>query len=310
MGLVCSKVLLIRNIRASRRSSVPLGAVPYVALRCWLTWRVPWHTLGGSGTFNMASQEQLELLKAGVAAWNEWRQLNPDAWPDLSNADLRCASLSGANLSHANLGGTDLSDAELTRADLSQVNLLGEPAGFTHSVNLRGATLSRADLTGADLTGSNLSHCKLNQARLVNATLLRTDLCRADLSEAILSCNLSYANLSYADLRGADLSNANLTDARMNGALLAAANLSHTILDGASLNEAVLSGTIFADVDLSAATGLETVTHEGASSIGIDTLYRSHGQIPNDFLRRAGVPQDVNNYLLVAIRGAGAARSK
>ncbi len=38
-------------------------------------------------------------------------------------------------------------------------------------------------------------------------------------------------------------------------------------------------------------SGLETVSHIGSSTIGIDTLYRSKGEIPEAFLRGAGVPE-------------------
>jgi hypothetical protein len=49
--------------------------------------------------------------------------------------------------------------------------------------------------------------------------------------------------------------------------------------------------TKVADVDLSNAKELETVQHNGPSTIGIDTIYRSQGKIPKVFLRRAGVPE-------------------
>jgi TIR domain len=43
--------------------------------------------------------------------------------------------------------------------------------------------------------------------------------------------------------------------------------------------------------------GLETIKHDGPSSIGIDTLYRSEGHIPESFLRQAGVPVGFLTYL-------------
>jgi hypothetical protein len=45
------------------------------------------------------------------------------------------------------------------------------------------------------------------------------------------------------------------------------------------------------NVDLSKVLGLESVNHHGPSSIGIDTIYKSKGQIPEVFLRNAGVPE-------------------
>jgi TIR domain len=44
-------------------------------------------------------------------------------------------------------------------------------------------------------------------------------------------------------------------------------------------------------VDLSKVLGLESVDHDGPSHIGIDTIYKSKGQIPEVFLRGAGVPE-------------------
>ena len=43
--------------------------------------------------------------------------------------------------------------------------------------------------------------------------------------------------------------------------------------------------------------GLETVHHGWPSTIGIDTLYRSHGNIPEVFLRGAGVSEDMITYM-------------
>ena len=54
---------------------------------------------------------------------------------------------------------------------------------------------------------------------------------------------------------------------------------------------------MFGDIDLSRVQGLEAVQHFGPSTIGIDTLYRSHGNIPEVFLRGAGVPEDFIPYI-------------
>jgi hypothetical protein len=55
--------------------------------------------------------------------------------------------------------------------------------------------------------------------------------------------------------------------------------------------------TSVADIDLTGVKGLETVRHEGPSSIGIDTIYRSKANIPEPFLRGAGVPDDFIMYM-------------
>ena len=168
----------------------------------------------------MPNEKHLGNLKRGVAAWNKWRNENPNIKPDLSKAEL-----SSAHLSEANLRGADLIRASLIRA-----------------------SLIRADLSGAHF--------------------IRADLYLAHLSGA----DLSGADLSGADLRGADLSEANLR--------------------GADLNNASIGFTVFANNDLSVVKGLESVRHVGPSTIGVDTLYKSGGNIPVDFLRGCGVPDD------------------
>jgi TIR domain/Pentapeptide repeats (8 copies) len=167
--------------------------------------------------------------------------------------------LTGANLSWELLTAADLATADLSRADLSRANLC------------------EADLSGANLAGANLTMALLGV----------TNLSRADLSGA---------NLCEANLTMADLTNTNLTGADLSGANLAGANLIGTNLTGADLTGAAIEGTIFADVDLSTALRLETVQHKGPSTIGIDTLYHSQGNIPEAFLRGAGIPDVMITY--------------
>jgi TIR domain/Pentapeptide repeats (8 copies) len=136
----------------------------------------------------------------------------------------------------------------------------------------------RSDLSGADLREADLSGADLREANLNGADLREAD--------------LSQANLGLADLIEADLREANLSGAHLSGAYLIEAHLS-----GAHLSGAILNGTIFASTDLSTVTGLDTVQHDGPSTIGIDTLYRSNGTIPEAFLRGCGVPDALIEYL-------------
>ncbi|MEI6847929.1 MAG: toll/interleukin-1 receptor domain-containing protein [Chlorobiaceae bacterium] len=138
-----------------------------------------------------------------------------------------------------------------------------------------------------------LSCADLNFADLIEADLTGANLGGANLSGANLSC----ADLSNADLRFANLSNANLSGAYLRTADLSGANLSGANLSGANLDEATLYSTIFANVDLSNVKGLDTVKHLGPSTIGIDTLYLSKGNIPEFFLRGCGVPDSFIEYV-------------
>jgi hypothetical protein len=78
---------------------------------------------------------------------------------------------------------------------------------------------------------------------------------------------------------------------------LTIANLCEALLDNSDLTGAGVGFTVFADNDLSTVKGLETVEHDGPSIIGIDTIYKSKGNIPEAFLRGAGVPEDFITYM-------------
>lgn len=132
---------------------------------------------------------------------------------------------------------------------------------------------------------------------------IRLDLRDADLSDAKLTganltgANLSGAGLMMANLTEANLSGANLNRANLNSAILIEANLSRANLRDANVENVCLGMTIFADVDLSTVRGLESAKHFGPSEIGVQTLYKSHGKIPEVFLRGCGVPETLITYL-------------
>jgi hypothetical protein len=72
---------------------------------------------------------------------------------------------------------------------------------------------------------------------------------------------------------------------------LSGANLSRADLSRADLSKTILGYTIFADCDLSETKGLDAITHRAPCSIGIDTIYKSKGKIPESFLRGCGVDE-------------------
>jgi hypothetical protein len=173
----------------------------------------------------MANQEQLDILKQGVEAWNQWREEHPDIRPDLSGSDLN----------NAHLRGVDLQDADLSHADL------------------HGANFSDADLSDADL--------------------------------------------NFADLHDADLHGANFSDVDLSGANFSGADLYDVNFRGANFRGVIMGWASFGDVDLSVVKNLEKSIHQGPSTIGIDTIYRSGGNIPETFLREAGVPDSFLEYM-------------
>ncbi len=266
----------------------------------------------------MANEAHLQILEQGAVAWNRWREENPGITPDLGEADLNGTRLAGLNLRRASLSWTRFSRANLARADLSGATLNG--LDFSEA-NLCGANLDGATLAWVRFAGTNGSAASLRQARFNRVFFDKADFSRADLSGANLSeenldgVNLSGANLGGAllkgaslrgvNLYGADLSRADLSEADLSLAGLtlvncretnfSAANFIGAILNGAALAgarfyRAVVGSTTFANLDLREVIGLNTVEHWRSSTIGLDTLYRSQGQIPPVFLRGIGAP--------------------
>ena len=142
--------------------------------------------------------------------------------------------------------------------------------------------------TSIDLSGANLSKTFLHHADLSYINLSGANLAGANLAGA----NLNNTNLNNADLSGTDLAGANLTEGWLIGTDLSGANLSL-----ADLSRVLVQATIFGNIDLRLVKGLETIDHRGPSTIGIDTVLRSEGDIPEIFLRKAGVSDTFIDYI-------------
>jgi uncharacterized protein YjbI with pentapeptide repeats len=169
----------------------------------------------------------------------------------------------------------DLSGANLDNADLTDGNFLGARMA---GAKMREAALLRADCSGADLglvdfSGAMMRGAILDGVGMSGAVLVGTDLSSATIARSKMNeCNLKNANLGFASITRSDLENADLTEAK-------------------------LFATIFSDTNLSGVLGLEHVKHEAPSTIGIDTIYRSGGTIPDSFLRGCGVPDNFIAYM-------------
>ena len=62
-------------------------------------------------------------------------------------------------------------------------------------------------------------------------------------------------------------------------------------MEEADFTNSSWQGTSLAAADVSEAIGLENVTHQAPSKIGVVTLFMSAGKIPEAFLRGRGVPE-------------------
>lgn len=164
--------------------------------------------------------------------------------------------------------------------------------------NLVCANLKRANLSRTYFNYADLSYADLSGADLRDADFSEADLYRADINNALLiGARFVGANLAGAAFRSSDLSSADLSDADLNNASLGNAHLRDAQLSGTNFAGAMLGYTSLVNTDLSQVKGLEAVTHFAPSSIGIDTIYKSQGKIPEVFLRRAGVPTDFITYM-------------
>src|SRR5216683_798773 len=83
-------------------------------------------------------------------------------------------------------------------------------------------------------------------------------------------------------------------------------DLSEADLSNADLTDAILIYANLSDTNLSAANSLDTINHVGHSTIGFDTIYRSHGDIPEAFLKGAGVDDTFITYIRSLVGKANA----
>jgi hypothetical protein len=140
---------------------------------------------------------------------------------------------------------------------------------------------------------ATLKEAKFGYANLTHANLVDANLAYASLAHA----DLAHAKLMRANLTGVDFNGANLFNTTLSGAYLWFANLDAAKLTKASLLRTRMGHTAISNVDLSEVKNLEYVIHESPSSIGIDTIYKSRGNIPEVFLRGCGVPEDFITYM-------------
>ncbi|MGH7896607.1 MAG: pentapeptide repeat-containing protein [Candidatus Binatia bacterium] len=212
------------------------------------------------------------------------------AGADLSGEDLREAHFSGRDLTATRLRGSNLHGLDLRGARLRDGDLSG--------ADLRDALLDGCDLRSASLAGALASGSSFGAADLTLAHLRGADFRSADLNQALLTdADLSQANFERANLYDADLIGAELGGASFRSAVLCGANLREAHLDGADFAAARFAFTVLAASDLSRARGLETVVHDGPSTVGVDAFLLSRGEIPDAFLSGIGLSPLTIEYL-------------
>ena len=150
-------------------------------------------------------------------------------------------------------------------------------------VDLTGVVLKKANLINADLSGINFTNGDLTSAYFVNAHFFKSVLVNADLRWS----SFYGAIFTDADLSGAALT---LTDLRF-------ASFSTVDIEDADFARSRMGRTTFVNVDLSSVKGLGDVAHLGPSYVDVHTIYRSKGKIPEIFLRGAGIPDSMIEFM-------------
>jgi uncharacterized protein YjbI with pentapeptide repeats len=142
-----------------------------------------------------------------------------------------------------------------------------------------------------DLRRARLRSGQLREINFHEADLRAVDLREARLHEANLSrANLAGANLSNADLSEANLSRAILADSDLVGANLWGAYISRAKVQNINVSGIVLAQTTLADLDLSTASGLDSIKYEGPSYVDLNTIKTIPTRYRDAFLRGCGLP--------------------
>ena len=150
-----------------------------------------------------------------------------------------------------------------------------------------------SNLSGVNFADTNLSNSELGVCTLTGADLQRARLFGA--SGGLIS--LDHAILSGADLTHAVFSEADLKFARLDFCELCGTHFEWTDLRGTDFTNASMLFCTFGEIDFRGVIGLETIRHRARSSIGVDSIYASKGEIPISFMRGCGVPEDFIDFV-------------
>ena len=232
----------------------------------------------------MANPEHLAILDSGDHEWNAWRAANPSIKPDLSGADLQKRSFYELNL---------------TQTDLSAANL---SESWCQSVRFVGASLKKADLTYSKLTHADLSGADLREADLSNAqcsaSFAGADLRQSKLASAdFWGANANRANFERAEAVQTEFHYADLTESRFKRTDFTWAKILRCDCTRTNFAGAYFRRTSFVESDLSTAIGLDKAEFLGPVSIDFDTLFQSHCNLDQRFLRLSGLTDDIIAYL-------------
>lgn len=140
-----------------------------------------------STALDVATGEDVRILRRGSQIWQSWRQANASHRPDLAgltNDDLHNLSVGVDDAFDIWLGDLDLHNAVLINASLHDV--------FLGGVNLCGATMQGSAMRWVVLRGANLRGTNLEGARLERVDLRAANVAGARMGQTVIAaCDLS-----------------------------------------------------------------------------------------------------------------------
>jgi uncharacterized protein YjbI with pentapeptide repeats len=252
------------------------------------------------------TQEQLvDILKQGSEAWNAWRDSNSNESVDLENLVFERLDLSKANLSDVTMTDIRFDHSMFRRASFDRAHLknvrfryCGLVQASFNDAQIDDSRFKYTDMTDATFTGARMHGCSI-----FAGSLFRTNFKGAELGDLALK-NLFLQQVSFrsAICRSISFEGTPLEDVDFTCAVLATTSFTNIPRCTGTFHRASMIQNVWSDTDLRGARHLETVAHRGPSTIGIDTLYKSRGDIPDQFLRACGVPDEVLQNLLPTLR--------
>lgn len=159
-----------------------------------------------------------KVFRRGVAAWNKWRDKNPDVVPELTGLELNNEDLDGINLSKADLRGVKFQGVSLNSSLLENANLEGSDVKHTFFLS--------ANLNNANLNNANLKYVKFNSSQLIKSSFCKT--------------TLSHISFVFANLNDANFSNTKIIQSQFNEA-----NCNRVVFDNAYICNCSVYGASF-----------------------------------------------------------------
>lgn len=164
--------------------------------------------------------------------------------------------------------------------------------------DLRGIHLADIALSGANFSGADLSEAVIERSSFMTGQWEGTSLRGSAIHEVTFaSVRMRDAVFSETQLIASSFHGCFLENADFQGSLVDTTTFAHSVLHGAKFHRMVLADSIFAGLSLSEVSGLDEVSHQHPTTIGMDTLVHSREMLPLAFLKGAGLPDSIIEFL-------------